>query len=382
MYQETELLHVGDAPADWEGAVNPPVYHASLFSFESLQQFRDYVSGEAQHYAYTRVANPTTRVLERKIAFLEKAEDAVAVASGMGAITTTLLTLLQAGDHLLVADCTYGRGFCTQRLASLGVEVETFTSDETSDLSARIRSNTRVIYLESPGGGGFRPIQDLRAVARVARQNDVTTIIDNTYATPLFQNPIALGIDLVVHSVSKYIGGHSDLVMGLVVGSSDLIADVRKTALQLGGTPSPSDAYLAVRGLRTLPLRMARHQESAFRVARWLESRPEILKVWYPGLESFPGHDLAKTQMTGYPGLFSFQMPWHGWEAKHRFVDSLLSLFSLGYSWGGFESLVLPNLQRHEGQETDRYRLSIGLEHPEDLIGCLENALEARAQDG
>ena len=377
MYRETELLQVGDTSADWKGAVNPPVYHASLFSFESLQHFRDYVSGEAQHYAYTRVANPTTKVLEQKIAFLEKAEDAVAVASGMAAITTTLLTLLHAGDHLLVADCTYGRGFCTQRLASLGVEVETFSSDETSDLSARIRPNTRVIYLESPGGGGFCPIQDLRAVARVARRNDVTTIIDNTWATPLYQNPIELGIDIVLHSVSKYIGGHSDLVMGLVVGSTDLIAQVRKMALHLGGTPSPSDAYLAVRGLRTLPIRMARHQESAFRVARWLESRPEIQKVWYPGLESFPGHELSKTQMTGYSGLFSFEMPWCGWEAKHCFVDSLLSIFRLGYSWGGFESLVLPSLTKHEGQELDRYRLSIGLEHPEDLVACLEKALEA-----
>ncbi len=375
------MLQVGDISPEWEGAVNPPVYHASLFSFESLQQFRDYVSDEAQHYAYTRVANPTTRVLEQKLAFLEKADDAVAVASGMAAITTTLLTFLRAGDHLLVADCTYGRGFCTQRLASLGIEVDTFRSDETPDLSARIKPHTRVIYLESPGGGGFYPIQDLRAVADVAHRHGVITVIDNTYATPLYQNPIELGIDVVLHSVSKYIGGHSDLVMGLVAGSKDLVAQVRTMALHLGGTPSPSDAYLAVRGLRTLPIRMARHQDSAFRVARWLEGRPEIQGVWHPGLESFPGHELSETQMTGYSGLFSFQMPWRGWEAKHRFVDTLLVIFHLGYSWGGFESLVLPSMMNPDGQAPDRYRLSIGLEHPEDLIACLEKALEAWNQE-
>jgi len=376
MHRETELLHLGDAPGDWEGAVNPPVVHASLYSFESLQQFLDMLAGRTDHYSYGRSGNPTTRVLEEKVAFLEGAEDALALASGMAAITTTLLTFVGSGDHLLIVSCVYGpvREFADATLARLGVETEYFAPQKAADLSSLVRPNTRLVYLESPGSRTF-DIQDLRAAARVAREHGVITLADNSWASPLYQNPMAMGIDLVLHSGTKYIAGHSDLLLGLVAGPARLMAPVREMARLLGGALSPDDAYLAIRGIRTLPVRMARHQASALRIARWLEGRPEVRQVLHPGLSSFPGHELAASQMAGWSGLFSFRLQPRDAGARHRFVDSLLSLFHLGYSWGGYASLVVPYLDQDE-----TYRISIGLEEPDDLIAVLESAMAAWAQ--
>ena len=389
MNWESELLHVGDKRSDWGGAINPPVVHASLFCFDSLQQLQDWRDGKIKHYFYARAGHPTSRVLEEKIAFLEMAEDAVAFASGMAAITSTLLALLKAGDHTLVIDHAYSRGFYDRVLTKWGIEVEHFTSEEAADLSGRIKPNTRLIYLESPVSIVF-DIQDLRAAARVAKEHGVLTAIDNSWATPVYQNPIELGIDLVIHSGSKYIGGHSDLVLGLVAGSADLVHEVRRMGGSLGGMLSADDAYLAIRSLRTLPIRMERHQASALRIARWLEGRPEVSEVRYPGLESFPGHALAESQMRGYSGLFSFRLQPHDRAAQHRFVDSLLDLFQLACSWGGYESLIIPVMVRpiegppadaERGLEDVLYRTSIGLEDPDDLIACLANALIAWAAD-
>jgi cystathionine beta-lyase len=367
------------------------VVHVSLYCFESLQQYLDTVEGKLQHYTYGRSGNPTTRVLEEKIAFLEKAEDALALASGMAAITTALLALLQTGDHLLVVSCVYGpvRAFCDTVLRKLGVETEYFSGREAADLSARIRPSTRLIYLESPGSLTFA-IQDLRAVARVARERGVWTVIDNSWATPLYQNPIDLGIDVVVHSGTKYIAGHSDLLLGLVAGPTRLMTQIRRMANLLGCTLSPDDAYLAIRGLRTLGVRMAQHQASALKVARWLQTRPEVREVLHPGLESFPGYALAKSQMSGYSGLFSFRLQPRDRAAQHRFVDTSLKLFHLGYSWGGYESLIMPllnsarnnpALRAELGLDDDIYRVSIGLEDPDDLIAVIEEALVAWARD-
>ena len=390
MSRETRLLHLADDPPAWDGAVNPPVVHASLFCFEDLQQYLDTVDGKVEHLTYGRMQNPTKRVLERKVAFLEKSEDALALASGMAAITTALLALLQSGDHLLVVSCVYGpvRAFCDAALRKLGIETEYFPSGDAVNLSGRVGPNTRVVYLESPGSLTF-DIQDLRGAARVARQHGIVTVIDNTWASPLFQCPADFGIDLIVHSGTKYIGGHSDLMLGLVAGPTDLMTRVRGIARFLGGTTSPDDAYLAVRGLRTLAVRMERHQSSALRVARWLEKRREVREVLHPGLESFAGHELAESQMTGHSGLFSFRLQRRDRLAQHRFVDSLLGLFRLGYSWGGYESLIMPLITHHRanpalraqlGLDDDTYRISIGLEDPEDIITCLEEALIAWAR--
>jgi len=389
MKRETELLHRGDRRAEWHGALNPPVVHASLYSFESLQQYLDTVECRLEHYVYGRSGNPTTRVLEEKIAFLEKAEDALALSSGMAAITATLLALLQTGDHLLVVSCVYGpvRTFCDTTLHKLGIETEYFRPQEAADLSARLKPNTRLIYLESPGSLTF-DIQDLRAAARLAREHGLVTLMDNSWATPLYQNPIELGIDLVLHSGTKYIAGHSDLLLGLVAGPRSLMKPIRRMANQLGSALAPDDAYLAIRGLRTLAVRMERHQASALKVARWLQTRPEVREVLHPGLETFPGYNLAKTQMSGYSGLFSFRLQPRDRAARHRFVDATLKLFHLGYSWGGYESLIMPTithardnpaLRAELGIDDDTYRLSIGLEDPDDLIAVLEEALAAWA---
>jgi len=389
MKRDTDLLHIGDTPCDWNGAVNPPVVHASLFCFESLQQYLDTVEGREQHYTYGRSGNPTTHVLEEKVAYLEKTDDALALASGMAAITTALLAYLRSGDHMLVVSSVYGpvRTFSDGMLRQLGVETEYYPCEACDDLSARMRPNTRVIYLESPGSLTFA-LQDLRAVARVAREHGVITMIDNTWATPLYQNPIPLGIDLSLHAGTKYIAGHSDLMLGLVAGSAEAMKPVRATARLLGGILSPDDAYLAIRGLRTLPVRMARHQESALKVARWLETRPEVREVLHPGLPSFPGYELGCRQMSGYSGLFAFRLQPRDAAARHRFVDATLDLFRLGYSWGGYESIILPLITQHKGDaamraslglDDDTYRISIGLEDPDDLIATLDRALTAWA---
>ncbi len=374
MERQTELLHTADNPHQWAGAVNTPVVRASLFCYESFQQYLDAGSGKARHYNYSRVANPTTHVLEKKIAFLEKADDAVALASGMAAITSAILAFVHKGDHLLVVSCVYGpvRNFCDQTLRRLGIETDYFSPEEAVDLAHRVKPNTRLIYLESPGSVTF-DLQDLRAVARLARERGILTLIDNTWATPLYQNPIEMGIDLVIHSGTKYIGGHSDVLLGLVAGSADLMSQVRTMGIELGGTISPDDAYLATRGLRTLSVRMPRHQESALHIARWLEAQPEVVRVLHPGLESFPGHTLAKAQMSGYSGLFGFQLRPRSRAAQARFVDATLSLFYLACSWGGYESLIIPVM----GLDSHTYRLSIGLEDPDDLIEVLRQAIEA-----
>ena len=389
MKRDTEFLHVGDTPCDWNGAVNPPVVHASLFCFESLQQYLDTTEGREQHYVYGRSGNPTTHVLEEKIAFLEKTDDAQAFASGMAAITTALLAYLRSGDHMLVVSCVYGpvRQCCDGMLRQRGVETEYFPCGECADLSARLRPNTRVIYVESPGSLTF-DIQDLRSVARVAREHGAITMIDNTWATPLYQTPIELGIDLSLHAGTKYIAGHSDLMLGVVAGSAEAMKPVRATARLLGGILSPDDAYLTIVACGPCRCAWRATQESALKVARWLETRPEVREVRHPGLPSFPGYELARTQMCGYSGLFGFRLQPRDEAAQHRFVDSLLGLFRLGYSWGGYESLILPlithqkgdpALRRELGLDNDTYRISIGLEDPDDLIAALDRALAAWA---
>ena len=338
---ETDLLHFGDDRFNEKGAINTPVYRASLFSFETMEAFAE-ARANGSH-VYSRVSNPTRTTLEAKIAHLEKADHALALSSGMAAISLSLLALLKAGDHLLVATCCYGptRQVCDTLLTDMGVEIEYFGSNESSDLSPRLKPNTRVIYLESPGSSTFQ-IQDLRAVAKLARANNIHTIIDNTWATPLYQNPIELGIDVVVHTATKYIAGHSDVVAGMLACNDELFKKIQPIAEVLGAALSPDDSYLVTRGLRTLAVRLKQEGETAMKLALWLKERPEIKRVLHPGLPDFPGYELAKTQLSGCSGLFSFSMkdPAPA-EAQYAFVDAL-KYFGKGVSWGGYESLLLP----------------------------------------
>ncbi|MDB5081568.1 MAG: hypothetical protein JWP00_3492 [Chloroflexi bacterium] len=387
---DTDLLHFGDDRSQDRGAINTPVYRASLFSFKTYQDFLAARLEGTNSFVYSRVSNPTRATLEAKIAHLERADHAIAFSSGMAAISTSLISLLKHGDHLLVAMCCYGptRQVCDTLLKNMGVEVEYFDSDESPDLSHRIKSNTRVIYLESPGTLTFQ-IQDLRAVARLARENNIYTIIDNTWATPIYQQPITLGIDVVVHTGTKYFGGHSDVVAGLLACNSELYRRIQPFAEVLGAALSPDDAYLLTRGLRTLGVRLAQQSKNALKLAQWLKSRPEVRFVYHPDMPDFPSYDLAHSQMRGSSGLFAFSLHQPApLEAQYALVNAL-NYFSIGVSWGGYESLILPVgesyrdvpvVRKSMGIEDEMYRVSVGLEDIDDLIEDMEKGFAARAE--
>jgi cystathionine beta-lyase len=386
MTETTQILHQGDTPERYYGAVNPPVVHASLYGYKKYQDFLEAYADSNRRPLYSRNWNPTVHALEQKIADLEHAQAAIAFSSGMGAITAPLLALLSQGDHLLVVQSVYGptRQFCNDVLARLGIEVEYFPAAEATDLAGRVRDTTRLIFLESPGSLTFE-LQDLQAVAELAQPRAIYTLADNSWATPLYQKPLDLGIDIVVHTGTKYLGGHSDLTLGLLVCSEELFDKIKPTAVMLGANLAPDDAYLALRSLRTLPLRMVQHQQSALTIARWLQNRPEVRQVLHPGLPDFPDHQLALHQQTGFSGLFSVRLQPGSERAGHAFVDAL-ELFLIGVSWGGYESLILPldTAYKEEpawralrGLDDDTFRISIGLEDPDDLMADLEKGLAA-----
>ncbi len=383
MERDTRIQHLGEDREKFLGSAAPPIFRTSLFTFPDAQALEDSLHGKGGgRFVYTRVANPTTRILERKIADLEGTEDCLAFASGMGAISSVLLGLLSKGDHLVLQGSAYGPtvSMAAGPLRRFGVDVTFLPAAEMDRLARHLRPETKLIYIESPATLTF-DIVDIARVAAVARERGIPTAIDNSCATPIFQRPAASGIDLVLHSGTKYIGGHSDILLGIVAGGGPALARVRSMAISLGATLSPEDAFLAIRGVRTLPLRMRRHEESALAIARWLEGRAGVARVLHPGLPSFPGHDVSKRQQSGWSGLFSFEI--RG-DAK-RFADAL-ELFSIGVSWGGHESLVLPavaTLYERDGPGARKdigpglIRLSVGLEDPKDLIADLERGFAA-----
>jgi cysteine-S-conjugate beta-lyase len=385
----TDLMHHGDDRTRHHGAINTPVYRASLFSFPTYQDFLDAHIPDQGVPVYSRIGNPTRDALEAKIALLERGDCAIAFSSGMGAISCALLSFLRAGDHLLMVDAAYGpaREISNTLLRHMGVEVEFFGSDESHDLSGRIKPNTRVIYLESPGSLTFE-IQNIRAVTCLAKQRGITTMIDNSWATPLYQQPLTMGVDIVLHSGTKYVAGHSDVVVGLLACNRDTYATVAPIAAVLGACLSPDDAYLVTRGLRTMPVRMAQQSASALRIAQWLLARPEVHRVLHPGLPQFPQYEIARQQMQGCSSLFGFTLHAHSAAAQHAFVNHL-RFFSIGVSWGGFESLLLPVgatfpddpvLASSTLVPEERYRISVGLEDVDDLIADLEAGFDARAR--
>lgn len=387
LHAATQLAHLYDDPQSRHGAVNPPVYHASTYAFPDYETWKANVTGARQReFTYNRAHNPTTKLLEQKIAHLEGANDCIASSSGMSGVSMALIGLLNAGDHALCINTVYGpvRAMFSSLLTRFGVETTFFPCTACPSLADYLRPNTRMIYVESPSTALFE-IQDLRAVAALAKQKGLWTVIDNTWATPLFQKPIELGIDVSVHSATKYIGGHSDLMFGLTAGTAEAMTKIRKVYTLLGACPGPDDSYLALRGLRTLRVRMKQHEASGLKVARWLEDQPDVICVNHPGLASFPGHTLHRSQTSGDSGLFSFQLQPRGEAARAAFVNSL-RFFGLGYSWGGYESLLSPlafqyygndSLRQELGLSDDHFRVSIGLEDADDLIADLAAALVA-----
>lgn len=385
--RETELCHDGGEYFDHEGAIVPPIFQNSLFAFEDWDAISAAFDRPESAAIYTRGVNPTVRLVEEKLARLAGGEKARLFASGMGAISAAILHGIRQGGHIVSAQQIYGpaNNFMHDYLAEkCGVEIS-YTDGSAEGYRQAIRENTSLFYLESPGSLKF-PVQDIRAIARLAREHGITTVIDNTWATPLFQRTLDMGIDLEVHSCSKYLGGHSDIVAGVIIGAQRHLDQIQmREQAWLGAKMAPIEAWLLLRSLRTLPARMARHMESGLEVARFLESHPQVQQVYHPGLESFPGYDLAKSQMQGYGSLLSFELRTRDAGQIKRFANGL-RLFKMGVSWGGHESLIYAPLISYEREQSPDQlaamgispgliRISVGLENPRDLIEDLDQAL-------
>lgn len=376
---ETDCAHFGEDAIAQGGGVTPPIHQSSTFIYPNAEAFERRRSGDTPYPDYTRAGNPTTAILEAKLARLEKGAWARCFGSGMGAITAAINAVTHAGAHVVAVRQCYSPtyDYLTTYLKRFGVETTFVNSCDPADFIAAIRDNTRLIYLESPTSGHF-DVPEIEPITAAARQREITTIFDNSWATPYFQTPLEMGCDLIVHSATKYIGGHSDLVAGAVIGRDKRLGKrIMREAELLGATLDPFAAWLLIRGLRTLAVRMEHVQRSGLEVARMLERHPKVLNVNHPGLESHPQHTLAKKQLRGYASLFSIRLREQSRQATYRFIDRL-ELFQIGVSWGGHESLVVGgSLFSLDPADPDWIiRLYVGLESTADLIADIEQALE------
>lgn len=365
------------------GAVSPPLYQTSIFSFKSFADFREALANEVDYSVYTRGNNPTVMLAEQKLAALEGAGRAKLVSSGVAAISHAIMAFTGSGDHVVcVRDCyDWTAALLARYLPRFGVKHTFVDGVDTAEVIEAMRPETKIVYLESPTTLTFK-IQDIQAIAGEAKKRGIKTVIDNTWATPIFFNPLKLGVDIAVYSGSKYFGGSSDIVAGVITGSTEDINLIQKQEfLQLGTVPDPFMAWLMLRGLRTLHIRMKAHYENALTVARYLENHPRIESVAYPMLPSHPQYERARKLFRGGSGLFSFRLATRQFADVIRFTDAL-RLFKRAVSWGGYESLVLPNaIKYYEGdaippERLPLVRVHIGLEQSEDLIADLDNALQ------
>lgn len=379
------LMHLGENREDYFNAVTPPVVQSSNFAFPTLDAFRHALASEADRPVYTRGDNPTVHILREKLAALEKTEDALVFGSGMAAISAAVLANVHAGAHVACVNAPYSwaRSLMGTYLPRFGVSCTFVDGQDLAAVEGAIREETTLLYLESPNSLTFE-LQDLAACAALAKRRGIVTCIDNSYASPVFQNPAALGIDLVVHSGTKYLNGHSDVVFGAVCSTREQISKIFKGEyMTLGGVLSPHDAALALRGLRTLELRMERSHRTACDIAARLEAHPAVASVNYPWLPSFGQHELARRQMSGAGGLLSFYLKTTDFAEAEAFFDRL-EHFLLAVSWGGHESLVLPSAAFYKvpGREDPPVpwalvRLYLGLEDTEWLWADLKQALDA-----
>ena len=378
---ETALVTAGRDTMAQKGFINPPVVHGSTVLYPTAEDLHAH-RGE---FRYGRQGTPTTKALQQAMMALEGPQCAGVglVPSGLSAISTALLSVLKAGEHLLVCDNVYrpSREFCDDLLARYGVETTYFDPLVGADVAKLFKPNTAAVLIEAPGSQTFE-MPDVPAIAAVAHARGALVIDDNTWATPLYRRPLEQGVDISLQAATKYIGGHSDVLFGTISANAKAWPLVRETIWQLGLCAGPDDIFLALRGLRTLAVRLAQHQRSGLEIARWLASRPEVMKVFYPALESDPGHAIWKRDFTGACGLFSIVLK----PAPQKAVDALLnavSLFGMGYSWGGFESLIIPF--DCDGYRTatswapggPALRLHIGLENVGDLKADLERGFAA-----
>lgn len=360
--------------------MSPPIVQTSLFAHRSTDALTAGLAAEHQSHVYTLGQNPTVESVEAKLARLERGEACKVLASGMAAISAVFLGLLESGAHVVFVNNTYGPTLqLAERLRSFGIEHDVVLSSDLDRIAEAMRPETRMIWMESPGTMLFRVV-DICAIAELARERGALTAIDNSWATPLFQKPLDLGVDLVLHAATKYIGGHSDVIAGAIIGSSELLETIfYNSYLLLGGAIGPFDAWLINRGLRTLPNRMRQHHSDGLALARYLSKQPKVRQVFHPGLAGDPV--LVEAQLSGFSSLFSFELDTEDYARVAAFVDRL-RLFRIGVSWGGVESLVLtPNQNTNTADLASQQippgtvRLSVGLEGSTALINDLEQAL-------
>jgi cystathionine gamma-synthase len=381
----TRAVHAGEPRRKYADSLTTPIIQTSTFTFRDSKHIEDYTKKGKEHFEYGRYGNPTAKIAEARLADLEGAEACVVFTSGMSAITTTILSLVQSGDHIVITDDSYKKTleFCRSYLKQFAIECTIVPFGNYGILEKAVKKNTRFIFSESPTNP-YLNIFDLSKIKKIADRHNVLTLIDSTFSTPFNQRPIEFGMDLVLQSATKYLGGHNDILAGAVLGRADLVGKIRNLHKSMGGLIDPHCCYLLLRGLKTFPLRVEKQNESALTIARFLEGHPRVKKVYYPFLESHRHYEIAKAQMDGGGGVVTFEIKGNLNAAK-RFLDSL-KLCYIGPSLGGVETLIThPALisyydytrkQRYKLGITDTlFRLAVGIENVEDIINDLDRAL-------
>lgn len=382
----TKLIHAG-AFDDEFGSATVPIYQSSTFRFKSAQDGADCFSGKSDGYIYTRIGNPTIRAFEQNIAALENGFDGIATSSGMGAITSVYMALLGAGSHIVSSDAVYGpaRGVLEQDFSRFNVEASFVNTSNTDNIIAAIKPNTKVLYIETPANPTM-DITDIVACAKIAKEHNLILVVDNTFCSPYLQKPLDLGADVVLHSITKFINGHADIVGGVIVTKDqELYKKIRHSMVYMGCNMDPTQAFMVIRGVKTLAIRIERAQENAMKVAHFLQSHPKVAWIRYPGLEDHPQYELACTQMKGFGSMMSFGIK-GGYDAGKKLMDHL-HLAILAVSLGGVETLIQhPASMTHAavshenkiaaGITDDLVRFSVGIEDVEDIIEDLRKGLE------
>jgi methionine-gamma-lyase len=382
---DSRLIHAGDIE-DAFGSATLPIYQTSTFAFKDAQHGADLFAGEEEGYIYTRIGNPTINGLENKLAALENGYRGLALASGMAAVTTVYSTFLKQGSHIVCTDAVYGpsRGVLESHYAKFGVEASFVDTANLEEVAKAIRKNTKVVYIETPANPTIS-LTDIEEVAKIAHQHNCIVVVDNTFCSPALQKPIDLGADVVLHSLTKYINGHADIVGGALIAKDENHYNrLRKTMVLMGGNMDPHQAYMVYRGVKTLTLRVEKAQENAQAVAEFLEKHPKVAWVKYPGLKSFPQYELAKKQMDGPGSMISFEVK-GGFEAGKTLMNNV-ELSMLAVSLGGVESLIqhpasmthasIPREKQEQAHITQGLvRFSVGIENVEDIINDLDQAL-------
>lgn len=382
---ETLAVHAGEDLTQNHGSISVPVYHASVFAFSDAESGAAIHNFQKEGYFYGRLGNPTQTALEKAVAELEDGEDAYALASGMAAVSAAILSNVKTGDHVVAPASMYSTTTLFLRELEEKFDIETTFIDATNaaNYADAIQENTKLFWIETPSNPLLN-ITDIAAVAKIAHSNNIISIIDNTFATPFNQRPLKFGVDLIVHSATKYFGGHSDLTAGLIVGNHELVHKTRHTIGKLhGGNIAPQVAWLVLRGIKTLALRMERHNENASAIANVLADNPKVQAVYYPGLTNYQNHEIAKKQMSGFGGMIAFDV---GSVEKGKTLVNNVKVCALATSLGGVETIIqhsasmthatLPREERLKAGVTDGLiRLSVGIENAQDLIDDLENAL-------